>query len=207
MNRHSSLRERILLRKTDIHSSMPPPAHYLHENAQPKINQPLTGSSPARYPSHNDEHSLLADDYASQILGTPLPARERSWLNAPHPWIAKTALILLAFGMLWAVSFTVYHLRRNSGSEEAELTFDPSRISSPLPTVSSVAPEAPVEPPFSENEEEHSLQRVPRRRVMVVTEGEREKLLERLKNTDVHHTDTETLDTYVHVPLARDKTP
>lgn len=190
----------------DVHNAMLLTSNSQNEKAQPKINQPFSDSFLSTTDNNETQKSsLLADCYASQILGIPLPAKEHGLTLLYHQWLNKLALIALAFIVLLLTAFGVYNFPYLQNSEDAQLTFDPTRISHVKQQPASLATLPEQNTPDDKAEE--TLQHIPRRKVMVVTEGERERLLEDLKNKNVHHPDIETLDTYMNVAPHKGENP
>jgi acyl-CoA synthetase (AMP-forming)/AMP-acid ligase II len=181
--------------KKDTPITMPLPLPPLSDEALPKVNAPfLPDMQEDMQPCTRLKSTLpLADFYANQILGTPAQTTE----TTTHPWLRKAALITLALAALWGGSYFVYTERTQANNDDATLSFDPSRMSGD--TALNTHSERSLAP-LSDAEEETSLQNIPKRRVMVVTEGEREQLLRDLKVPDLHQSDTETVDTYVLTP-------
>jgi hypothetical protein len=203
-------------------------AHLTAEDALPKIHVPLDikQESVRQTRSRTAPRRAInpADAYANEIIGAiglpaqreyrahrteeekvftiALPALRLHWSPA---FIASCMAVFLLVNIVLVLTIRP-ELMASQPNEDAELIFEPSRISEGFAkemerpqreATPSIIGAGEEEIPLSESAE--NTVDVPSRRVIVVTEGDREKLLKTLKEQPLHHSDTENLDTYMNI--------
>jgi hypothetical protein len=210
-------------RLTELHYAMPKPSLPDMNQTLPKIHLPLeagvgTHDSRQRAESFVTRSSQYvsghtpADLYISAIRGEDLSETSK------HPSLvvrSRFGFILVCAAVCLSVNLCLWMLLRPTfvtpQEEKAELIFEPSRVSEGfaeqidnqwtgseenIPLSDTVLREEEDTSPSSASGDA-ALTNIPKRRVIVVTERDRDRLLKTLKTPSVHETDTESLDTYI----------
>jgi hypothetical protein len=197
---------------------MPKSSYPLPEDALPKIHLALEERAAPALAAHrfkkssaslgydaSQEHQLNpALMYAGAIMGNKQTASTAALSSA---FSSTSALRMMVFmgAIIALLGLGVATIRAIDSQEGAELSFDPARISqeferSLTTDITSSPPHVTPVPTHDEAEENPDLDTIPRRRVMVVTEGDREQLLDTLKTPTIKPKDAETIETYILNP-------
>jgi hypothetical protein len=151
---------------------------------------------------HAQHHPALM--YAGAILGESQPAnRADSAETSAAPYLRMLLFVGAVMALLWLGVAAVLIPER---AQEAELSFDPARVSEEFERslvrevrTRDVRPPSPASITGAK-EQNPALDTIPRRRVMVVTEGDKEQLLDTLKSQGASTKDDGAIETYILNP-------
>jgi hypothetical protein len=161
-----------------------------------RLKTPL--SSYAHMPNDmQQQHPALM--YAGEILGeTQLDSAVAALDVSAAPYLRMVVFMGALIAFLW---LGVAAIMIPNAAQEAELSFDPARVSQEFErSIIRALPVGESAPIAGAEEPSQALDAIPNRRVMVVTEGEREQLLDTLKSTPNDIQKSESIETYILNP-------